>query len=77
MAKQQVFKLRGRGGVNGYSPPLIRTAVRGAVVAERRWEPHGVGLNGAHEVWVKQVNPHQGPTPLTGIQVFTDTVEYR
>jgi hypothetical protein len=31
MAKQQVFKLRGRGGVNGYGPPLIRTAVRGAV----------------------------------------------
>ena len=28
MAKQQVFKLRGEG-VNGYSPPVIRTTVKG------------------------------------------------
>jgi len=28
--------------INGYSPLVIRTAVRGAVVAGRRWEPHGV-----------------------------------
>ena len=33
------------GGVNGYSPPLIRTAVRGAWLPGRRWEPHGVGLD--------------------------------
>jgi len=33
----------GGGRINGYSPLVIRTAVRGAVVAERRWEPHGVG----------------------------------
>jgi hypothetical protein len=32
----------GGGRINGYSPPVIRTAVRGAVVAERRWETHGV-----------------------------------
>jgi IS605 OrfB family transposase len=31
--------------INGYSPLVIRTAVRGAVVAERRWEPNGVGLD--------------------------------
>ena len=29
--------------------------------------PMALGSTGAHEVWVKQVNPHQGPTPLTGI----------
>jgi hypothetical protein len=28
-------------------------------------------------VWVKLVIPHQGPTPLTEIQVFTDTIKYR
>jgi hypothetical protein len=27
--------------------------------------PMALGSTGAHEVWVKQVNPHQGPTPLT------------
>jgi hypothetical protein len=32
----------GGKGLTGTAPPLIRTAVRGAVVAERRWEPHGV-----------------------------------
>jgi hypothetical protein len=26
-----------------------------------------LGSTGAHEVWVKQMNPHQGPTPLTEI----------
>jgi predicted O-methyltransferase YrrM len=26
-----------------------------------------LGSTGAHEVWVKQVNPHRGPTPLTKI----------
>jgi hypothetical protein len=31
--------------INGYSPLVIRTAVRGAVVAEHRWEPSGVGLD--------------------------------
>jgi hypothetical protein len=35
----------GGGRIEGYSPPLIRTTVKGAVVAEHRWEPHGVGLN--------------------------------
>jgi hypothetical protein len=26
-----------------------------------------LGSTGAHEVWVKLMIPHQGPTPLTGI----------
>jgi hypothetical protein len=26
-----------------------------------------LGSTGAHEVWVKQVISHKGPTPLTGI----------
>jgi putative transposase len=30
IAEQQVFKPRGREGVNGYSPLVIRTTVRGA-----------------------------------------------
>jgi len=29
--------------------------------------PMALGSTGAHEVWVKPVNPHQGPTPLTEI----------
>jgi hypothetical protein len=29
--------------------------------------PMALGSTGAHEVWVKQVNPHRGPTPLTEI----------
>jgi IS605 OrfB family transposase len=32
--------------------------------------PVAFGSTGAHEVWVKLVNPHLGPTPLTEIQVF-------
>ena len=32
--------------IDGYSPLVICTAVRGAVVARHRWEPHGVGLDG-------------------------------
>ena len=39
--------------------------------------PVALGSTGAHEVWVKQVSPHQGPTPLTEIQVFGDTIKYR
>jgi transposase len=39
--------------------------------------PVALGSTGAHEVWVKLVNPHRGPTPLTEIQVFTDTTKYR
>jgi IS605 OrfB family transposase len=96
--------------INGYSPLVIRTAVRGAndrykvvkvvlrvaYVDGRTVErdvvgainiglkylysdgsPMALGSTGAHEVWVKLVNPHQGPTPLTEIQVFTDTIKYR
>jgi IS605 OrfB family transposase len=39
--------------------------------------PVALGSTGAHGVWVKLVNPHRGPAPLTGIQVFTDTIKYR
>jgi putative transposase len=39
--------------------------------------PMALGSTGAHEVWVKLVNPHQGPTPLTEIQVFGNTIKYR
>ena len=61
----------------GLSPPVIRTAVRGAWLPGVDGSPVALGSTGAHEVWVKQMIPHQGPTPLTGLQVFTDTVEYR
>jgi IS605 OrfB family transposase len=39
--------------------------------------PVALGSTGTHEVWVKQVNPHRGATPLTEIQVFTNTIKYR
>ena len=39
--------------------------------------PVALGSTGAHEVWVKLVNPHRGPTPLTEIQVLTDTTKHR
>jgi IS605 OrfB family transposase len=39
--------------------------------------PVALGSTGAHGVWVKLVIPHRGPTPLTEIQVFTNTIKYR
>ena len=39
--------------------------------------PVALGSTGVHEVWVKLVIPHRGPTPLTEIQVFTDAIKYR
>jgi len=36
-----------------------------------------LGSTGAHEVWVKLVIPHRGPTPLAELQVRTDITEYR
>jgi IS605 OrfB family transposase len=96
--------------IDGYSPLVIRTAVRGAKgrfkvvkvvlrvayvdgrIVERDvvgainiglkylssdGSPVALGSTGAHEVWVKLVIPHQGPTPLTEIQVFGDTIKYR
>jgi IS605 OrfB family transposase len=96
--------------IDGYSPLVIRTAVRGANgkfkvvkivlrvayvdgrVVERDvvgainiglkylysdGSPVALGSTGAHEVWVKLMNPHQGPTPLTEIQVFGNTIKYR
>jgi IS605 OrfB family transposase len=99
-----------RKRIEGYSPLVIRTAVRGAKgrfkvvkvvlrvayvdgrIVERDvvgainiglkylysdGSPMALGSTGAHEVWVKLMNPHQGPTPLTGLQIFTDTIKYR
>ncbi len=96
--------------IDGYSPLVIRTAVRGAKgrfkvvkvvlrvayvdgrVVERDvvgainiglkylssdGSPMALGSTGAHEVWVKLMIPHQGPTPLTEIQVFGNTIKYR
>jgi putative transposase len=96
--------------INGYSPLVIRTAVRGAKgrfkvvkvvlrvayvdcrIVERDvvgainiglkylysdGSPVALGSTGAHEVWVKLMISHRGPTPLTEIQVFTDTIKYR
>jgi hypothetical protein len=39
--------------------------------------PVVLGSTGAHVVWVMLVNPHRGLTPLTGIQIHTDTTKYR
>jgi len=39
--------------------------------------PVALGSTGTHEVWVKQVNPHRDATPLTELQVFTNTIKYR
>jgi IS605 OrfB family transposase len=99
-----------RKRIDGYSPLVIRTAVRGAKgrfkvvkvvlrvayvdgrIVERDvvgainiglkylysdGSPMALGSTGAHEVWVKLVIPHQGPTPLTEIQVFGNTIKYR
>jgi putative transposase len=99
-----------RKRIDGYSPLVIRTAVRGAKgrfkvvkivlrvayvdgrIVERDvvgainiglkylysdGSPVALGSTGAHEVRVKLVNPHQGPTPLTEIQVFGNTIRYR
>jgi IS605 OrfB family transposase len=99
-----------RKRIDGYSPLVIRTAVRGANgrfkvvkivlrvayvdgrIVERDvvgainiglkylysdGSPVALGSTGAHEVWVKLMNPHQGPTPLTEIQVFGNTIRYR
>jgi putative transposase len=99
-----------RKRIDGYSPLVIRTAVRGAKgrskvvkivlrvayvdgrVVERDvvgainiglkylssdGSPMALGSTGAHEVWVRLMIPHQGPTPLTEIQVFGNTIKYR
>jgi len=39
--------------------------------------PVALGSTGAHEVQVKLVSLHRSPTPLTELQVFTDTIKYR
>jgi len=39
--------------------------------------PVALGSTGTHEVRVKLVSPHRGATPLTEIQVFTNTIKYR
>ena len=39
--------------------------------------PKALGSTGAHGVWGMLVNPRRGSTPLTGLQIFTNTIEYR
>ena len=39
--------------------------------------PMALGSTGAHGVWGMLVNPRRGSTPLTGLQIFTNTIEYR
>jgi len=39
--------------------------------------PVALGSTGPHEVRVKLVSPHRGPTPLAELQVFTNTITYR
>ena len=39
--------------------------------------PVALGSTGTHEVWVMLVNPQRGATPLTKLQVFTNTIKYR
>jgi putative transposase len=39
--------------------------------------PVALGSTGTHEVRVKPVNPHRGATPLTELQIFTNTIKYR
>jgi len=39
--------------------------------------PMALGSTGAHGVWAMLVNPHRGSTPLTGLQIFTNTIKYR
>jgi IS605 OrfB family transposase len=39
--------------------------------------PVALGSTGTHEVWVKLMNPHRGATPLTELQVFTNTIKHR
>jgi transposase len=49
--------LRARLGDGGSAPSLGGLNLDGS--------PVPLGSTGAHEVWVKLVNPHRGPTPLT------------
>jgi hypothetical protein len=39
--------------------------------------PVALGSTGTHEARVKLVIPSQGATPLTEIQIFTNTIKYR
>jgi len=39
--------------------------------------PVALGSTCTHEVWVKLMNPHRGTTPLTEIQIFTNTIKHR
>jgi transposase len=61
---------------------VLERDVAGAVNIGLRYlnsdgSPVVLGSTGAHEVWVKLVIPHRGPTPLTELQVFTNTIKYR
>jgi transposase len=61
---------------------VLERDVAGAVNIGLRYlnsdgSPVALGSTGAHGVWVKLVSPHRGPTPLTEIQVSTDTTKHR
>jgi hypothetical protein len=61
---------------------LLRGMLLGAINIGLKYlssdgSPMALGSTGAHEVWVKLMIPYQGPTPLTEIRVFTDTINYR
>jgi transposase len=66
---------RVRGGV-------VERDVVGAINIGLRYlssdgRPVALASTGAHEVRVTLVSPHGGATPLTVLQVFTDTAKYR
>ncbi len=56
---------------------MIRVAVKGGGWGASDGSPMALGSTGTREVWVKQVIPHQGATPLTGLQISTNTIKYR
>ncbi len=58
-------------------PLLIRFAVKGGGNGASNGSPMALGSTGTREVWVRQVIPHQGATPLTGLQISTNTIKYR
>ncbi len=58
-------------------PLLIRFAVKGGGRGASDGSPMALGSTSTHEVWVKQVIPHQGATPLTELQMLANTIKYR
>jgi len=61
---------------------VVERDVAGAINIGLRYlssdgRPVALASTGAHDVRVMLVTPHGGATPLTVLQVFTDTVKYR